>query len=166
VSRKRTHPGGGGRTRNPNSLANLKRGGTRAPIGNTQAMTHGFRSAALVKDVEAEVRELMDALADTAPVRDVDGSLPAADTVAVETAARALKRYRSVSAWCDAHGRIDEKTGNEKSAAQYELRAERSLQLSLDQLGMTPMARSKLGLRLAQAQSFDLARHWQEQGDA
>jgi hypothetical protein len=144
----------------------LKRGETVAPVGNTRAMTHGFRSEALVKDVESEVRELMDALADSAPVRDVDGGLPGADVVAVEAAARALKRWRSVSAWCDLHGRIDEKTGDEKSAANYELRAESALQRALDVLGMNPMARSKLGLRLAQAQSFDLARQWQREGDA
>jgi hypothetical protein len=32
---------------------------------------------------------------------------------------------------------------------------------------MSPMARSKLGLNIPRtAQSFDLARHWQEQDDA
>jgi hypothetical protein len=136
-----------------------------APLGNTWTVTHGFRSEALVKDVEAGVRELMDALAESAPVREADGSLPAADAVAIETAARALKRWRSVSAWCDLHGRVDEK-GEVKSAARYELEGERALQRALDNLGMSPMARSKLGLNLARtAQSFDLARHRQEQGD-
>src|SRR5262249_42952967 len=81
----------GGNSPNPEararSLANLKRGETRAPFGNTRGMTHGFTSAALVRDVEREVRELMDVLAEAAPVRDPDGSLPAADMVAVETAA-------------------------------------------------------------------------------
>jgi hypothetical protein len=41
-----------------------------------------------------------------------------------------------------------------------------ALHRCLDSLGMSPMARSKLGLNIARtAQSFDLARHWQEQSD-
>jgi hypothetical protein len=156
---------GGGGKRHPASLANL-RSAPPAPLGNANAMTHGFRSEALVRDVEAEVRELMDALAESVPVRDPDGGLPAADTIAVEAAARALKRWRHVSAWCDTHGRFDPKTHAERPAAGYELRAESALHLCLNSLGMSPMARSKLGLNLARAQSFDLARHWQEQDDA
>jgi hypothetical protein len=164
--RRKRNPGGGGRVRNPNSLANLKRGETVAPVGNSRAMTHGFRSDLLVRDVEAEVRELMDALAESAPVRDPDGGLPGADTVAVEAAARALKRYRHVSAWCEQYGRFDPKTHAECPAAAYELRAEAALHVCLNALGMSPMARSKLGLNIARtAQTFDLARHWQEQGD-
>jgi hypothetical protein len=120
-----------------------------------------------VRDVTVEVRELMDALAEGAPVREADGSLPAADVVAVEQAARALKRWRSVASYCDLHGRINEKTHAPCSAADYELRAERALARCLDSLGMSPMARSKLGLNIARtAGAFDLARHWQEQGDA
>jgi hypothetical protein len=48
-----------------------------------------------------------------------------------------------------------------------ELRAEGALHRCLDVLGMNPASRTRLGLNLARAaQSFDLARHWQEQGDA
>jgi hypothetical protein len=165
MSRRKRNPGGGGRTRNPNSLANLKRGETRAPIGNTHAMTHGFRSEALVRDVEAEVRELMDALAEQAPVRDPDGSLPGADIVAVETTARALKRYRHVSAWCEQYGRFDPKTHEERPAAAYELRAEAALHVCLNAIDMTAQSRSRLGLNLARAQSFDLAQRWAQEGD-
>jgi hypothetical protein len=129
-------------------------------------VTHGFRSEALVKDVEPEVRELMDALAESAPVRDPDGSLPGADIVAIEAAARALKRWRSVSAWCDLHGRVDPKKHEVRPAARYELEGERALQRCLDSLGMSPMSRSKLGLNIARtAGAFDLARHRQEQDD-
>ena len=74
---------------------------TPATVGNSRALKHGYRSEGLVKAVEAEVRELMDALAESAPVRDPDGGLPGADVVAIEAAARALKRWRHVSAWCD-----------------------------------------------------------------
>jgi hypothetical protein len=166
MTRRRRKPVGGGGARNSRSLANLKRGNSDPPIGNARAMTHGFRSEALVRDVEAEVRELMDALAESVPVRDPDGGLPAADTIAVEAAARALKRWRHVSVWCDAHGRFDPKTHAERPAAGYELRAESALHLCLNSLGMSPMARSKLGLNLARAQSFDLAREWQRDDEA
>ena len=82
-----------------------------APIGNSRRLLHGGRSERLVADVEVEVREMMDALGDAAPVRDPDGGLPAADVVAVEVGARALKRWRHLSAYNDLHGRIHEKTG-------------------------------------------------------
>jgi len=142
-------------------LANL-RPAPPAPAGNSRRMVHGGRSELLLRDVEAEVAELAAALGDTAPVRDPDGGLPIADVIAVEAAARALKRYRHLAAWLDAHGRIEERTGNVKPAADLELRAERQLNDALDRLGMNPMARSKLGLNIARSQQFDLARAWAE----
>jgi hypothetical protein len=123
--RKSDRPIGGGGARNPASLANL-RSAPPAPLGHTRSLIHGGRSEVLLRDVDAEVRELMDALGEAAPVRE-DGHLPVADVVAVEVAARALKRYRHLASWLDAHGRIKEKTGGVKSAAELELRAERQL---------------------------------------
>jgi hypothetical protein len=169
--RKRQGPAkgqGGGGQRNPRSLANLRPitvADGAAGIGNTRAMTHGGRSEALVRDVSDEVRELMDALGEGAPVREADGTVPAADTAALEIAARCLKRYRAVSTWLDLYGRLDEKTGEPKNAAHFELRCESALARALDVLGCSPMARSRLGLNIARtAGAFDLARHWQEQG--
>ena len=142
-------------------LANL-RAAPPAPIGNTRTRTHGGLATAKTMDVSAEVREVFDALAAAAPVRDFDGGLPAADEAAVEIAALALKRWRSVNAWCELHGRFEEKTGAEKPAARYELDAERALHKALDVLGMNPTSRMKLGLDVARAQSLDLARAWAE----
>ncbi|MET0511010.1 MAG: hypothetical protein ABW135_04955 [Thermoleophilaceae bacterium] len=88
----------------------------------------------LLRDVEAEVRELHEALAEAAPVRGPDGGLPAADVVAVERAARTLKRWRHVSVWCDLHGRLVERTGEVKPAARYELEAARELARALQPL--------------------------------
>jgi len=136
-------------------LANLRRGGPPAEPGNALAVKHGAYSEVLLADVEAEVRELIDALGSAAPVRAADGSLPHADLAAVEQAARALRRYRTVSAWCDAHGRLEERTGKVKPAADLELRAERALGLALDSLGMNPRSRARLGLDLAR--SVDVA---------
>jgi hypothetical protein len=140
-------------------LANLKRGESGTPKGQPSTrLTHGGRSVLLFRDVSEEVAELMEALGAAVPVRDADGSVPAADMAAIEYAARALKRYRHLSAWCDAHGRLEEKTGNVKPAANYELQAERSLVAALEALGMTPASRAKLGLDLAR--SADLAMEW------
>lgn len=142
-------------------LANL----TKPPppeIGNQRRLVHGGRSELLLRDVSAEIRELMDALAEGAPVRDPDGGLPTADVVAVERAARALKRYRHLTTWLDLHGRLDEK-GGVRPAAELELKAERSLDLALDSLGMNPMARSKLGVNLAR--TFDAAEYWAGRDD-
>lgn len=129
-------------------LANL-RPAPPAPAGHQRSLRHGGHSELLLRDVESEVEELMDALGDAVPVRDVGGGVPAADVPAIERAARALKRWRTLSTWCDAHGRIVEKTGAVKPAADLELKAERELAAALDALGMTPTSRARLGLDLA-----------------
>jgi hypothetical protein len=73
-----------------------------------------------------------------------------------------LKRWRGVVAYCDAYGRFEEKTGELKPAAEYELSTERALKAALADLGLDPTARMKLGLDIARASRFDLARHWAE----
>ena len=145
-------------------LANL-RAAPPAPIGNARTVKHAALATAATMDVSAEVRAIFDALADAAPIRDHSGGLPAADEAAVEIAALALKRWRSVNTWCELHGRFEEKTGAEKPAARYELDAERALHKALDVLGMNPTSRMKLGLDVARAQSLDLARAWQVEDD-
>ncbi len=112
--------------------------------------------------LDAEIEAIYRALADSAPVRDPDGGLPKADEAAVEVAARALRRWREVVAWCDLYGRYVEKTGAVKPAAEHELACERALTAALATLGLDPTARAKLGLDVARAQRFDLARYWQE----
>jgi Phage terminase, small subunit len=143
-------------------LANLRPGAHVAPLGNTRTLKHGARRVILRAELDAEVAEIYRALAEAAPVRDPDGGLPAADEAAVEVAARALKRWREVNAWCNTFGRIEEKTGRVKPAVEAELACERALKAALRDLGLDPTARAKLGLDVARAQSFDLARYWQE----
>jgi hypothetical protein len=128
-------------------LANLRRGGPVQP-GNANRLVHGGWSRALVADVSDEVAELMAALGDVAPVRDYDGRLPAADLIAVERAARLLRRYRALDAWLDLHGVIDDKTGAEKPAARLAHDVGESLGRALEALGMDPRSRAKLGLDL------------------
>lgn len=143
----------GGGQHHPASLRNLRP--ARTP-GVEPRLSHGAYSQRLVAHVESEVGELMDALGDAAPIREADGTVPAADLAAVEAAARALKRWRHVSAWCDAHGRIQERTGRVKPAAELELACERALHRALDALGMNPASRVALGVGVAR-QSLDLA---------
>lgn len=126
-------------------------------------MTHGAHSAALVADVSEEVSELAAALSDVAPVRDPDGGLPVADTVAIERCARLLRRYRRLEAWLDLYGELDEKTGGAKPAARLAEEIGTSLDRSLAALGMTPSSRAKLGLDLAR--TVDLAQEWNEGDD-
>jgi hypothetical protein len=61
---KSDKPVGGGGARHPNSLANL-RSAPAAPLGHTRSLLHGGRSELLLRDVDAEVRELMDALGES-----------------------------------------------------------------------------------------------------
>jgi hypothetical protein len=68
-----------------------------------------------------------------------------------------------VRAYNALHGELDAK-GNVKASARLENELKRAFDRDLHVLGLNPVARAQLGLTLAQAQSFDLARHWQEQG--
>lgn len=149
-------------------LANLKSGersgnlipGQGAEAGKAARTSHGAYSERLVADVNAEVRELLEALSDAAPVRAVDGGLPAHDVIAVERAARLLRRYRAVENYLDLHGLLDEK-GNVRPAAELSDQLGASLDRVLAALGMTPAARAKLGVDLAR--SADLA-SWMSDG--
>lgn len=141
-------------------LANL-RPAPPAPLGHTRTLIHGGRAEALYRDVDAETRELIDMLGDTAPVREPNGTLPAADAAMLEVAARLLRRYRRVSGWLDLHGRISE-AGEVKPAADLETRIERQLVDALAALGMTAASRIKLGVDLvrtaASAEDLEAAR--------
>ena len=67
-----------------------------------------------------------------------------------------------VVAWCETYGRFEERTGERKPAADYELQCERRLHEALDVLWGNPASRLKMGLDVARASQFDLARHWAE----
>lgn len=138
-------------------LANLR---AVPPVSPGRPPSHGAYSEALIANVEDEVRELAEALGETAPLRDADGGVPAADVVAFERAARALRRYRAVDTWVSLHGALDEKTGEVKPAARLADDLGRSLDAILDRLGLTPAGRTKLGLDVARAAAFDPLADW------
>jgi len=131
-------------------LANL-RPAPPAPAGNRQTLRHGGAATGATLPVSEAVREIVDALAASAPVRDAAGELPAADEATVELAARALCRVRRVEAWCDMHGYLDERTGDVKPAVRYLEQATRTADRLLTVLGMNPRSRAALGLDLARA---------------
>ena len=144
----------GGLSRDPDArrrqLANLRAGAGAAGEGNRRAVRHGGRSEVLFRDVAPEVRELAAALGDGAPVRDADGGLPPSDAVAVERAARILRRLRSVESWLDLHGQVAE-DGTVRPAAELAVRLSGELGRALDSLGMSPRSRAALGLDLVRA---------------
>jgi phage terminase small subunit len=157
--RKSTKPIGGGGARNPASLANLIPGAGHSRPGDRRALAHGgYASASLIADVTAETREIMDGIAEVAPVSD------AADVLAIEACAVSLKRWRSVVAYRESHGWVDEK-GNPKPIVNVEHTAEGALWRALGNLGLHPQSRARLGLTLAKAQAFDLAAAWQAQDE-
>jgi len=143
-------------------LGNLKPAPA-APAGNLRTLRHGGRATASTLPVAETAEEIRQALADSAPVRAQDGGLPPADEAAVEVAALALARVRRVTAWLDAFGYLDEKTGDVKPAVRYLEQATRTAERLLSALGMTPTSRARLGLDLAR--QVDLARIMSEPDD-
>src|SRR4051812_40302168 len=92
----------------PNSLANLHaHPAPPAPRGHTRSLHHGGLAKVTIPGLDRARGEILDGLADGAPVKDPDGSLPAADLASVELAARALARVRSVDDWIAEHGPFD-----------------------------------------------------------
>src|SRR4051812_39583204 len=105
-------------------LANL-RPAPPAPKGNKLPVTHGAH-ANPPPALDAARAAIYDALAASAPVRDRDGGLPAADSTVVELAASALARFRALDAHVTAKGPIDRR-GRLTSAAKHLERVQRNL---------------------------------------
>lgn len=135
-------------------LANLKRYPA-PPNGNVRALKHGgnARKATLIP-AGSWAQRIYEELEREAPLRDSDGSLPLHDRQAVELLASGLARLQSVEAWLHTRTAVDEK-GNPWPAEDTARRLRREIAALLHALGMTPRARSALGLDLAR--TFDLA---------
>jgi hypothetical protein len=132
-------------------LANLKAPPPPTPA-NQFALKHGAHSAVLMRDVSAEVAELQAALGELVPFRPAGVGPP---VVATEACARALKRWRSVGSWLDAHGRLDLK-GAPRPAARFELELEAALWKAIEQLALSPASAAELAAKLGLAQAaFD-----------
>ncbi len=92
------------------------------------------------------MREVYEALAADAPLRDPDGELPRPDHAQVVLLAKCLCRLEDVEANVAAYGQLDERTGAVRPAAEREDRLRKEAADYLDALGMTPRSRARLGL--------------------
>jgi hypothetical protein len=158
---KRRSTGGGG-SRNPRSLANLRRGVTKAPVGNTRSLRHGAYARVAEQTLDEKTKAIFDALAADAPLRDADGELPSHDAVMVRLLADCMCRLDSIGAWLAGRWATDEA----RPVLDVEMKLRNQALDLAESMGMTPRSRARLGLDVRRAETFDLARHWQEQGDA
>jgi len=149
VKRKRKTQRTGGSTRNPRSLANLKRGNQSSP-GNRSAVTHGARARMTECELKPKVAEVFRALAEDAPVREGE-ALPNADAPVVRMLAEALVRIDRIADYLDRKGWEGE-DGNPRPVLGYESRLREHALTLMRELGLTPASRAKLGVDLVRAQ--------------
>jgi len=135
-----------------------------APAGNGRAVKHGAYARVAADRLDAKVREVFDALAEDAPLRDPDGALPAADGACVRLAAEALCRLDSVGDWLARRGIEDAQGELRAGVLEVEAKLRREASDHLDALAMSPRSRARLGVDVARVASFDLARHWSDSG--
>lgn len=134
-------------------LANLKRGGNPAPAGNRLAVKHGGYARVIAGTLDTKIEAIRAALEEDAPLQH------AADAAMIHQLAELMHRRDGVSANLTAYGLFDE-TGNERPAVGLYLRFANAVLDHAESMGMTPRSRAKLGLDVARAQTFDLAKHW------
>lgn len=134
-------------TKRTRQLANLRPGAKPAPKGNSRAATHSAYAKVSSAQLDKKAREILEALTADAPVREDDGSLPAADAPAVRMLADALVRLDTISTFLDQRGWLDD-DGKERPVLVYEGRLRGHALDLMRELGMTPASRAKLGLEL------------------
>lgn len=133
------------------SLANLKPGAKPAPPGNKRALRHGGYAEIAERDLEAKVAEVYSAIGEDLPLRE-DGEVPRADAAALRLLAECLCRLESVSDFLGRRGWQDD-DGEVRPAVDLERRLRSEALDLLRELGLTPAARSKLGVELTRAVS-------------
>jgi len=127
--------------------ANL-RNAPAAPLGNQRGRTHGVYAAIAEAELEAKTRQVFAALAADAPVRDVDGGLPAPDALVVRMLAEVMVRRERVRVEELRHG-LETRDGRLRGVVEYGLRLDAQALEYAKELGMTPRSRAALGLDLA-----------------
>lgn len=156
-------------------LANLRRGGP-ANAGSWQPgqsspnLRHGLHTRPpedpgewRLQILSPAAQELLEALAEAAPVRDAAGDVPIHDRLAIEAAAVDLIIVRRCLGFLVAQG-FEDSRGNQRPEVDGLGRANERLMKKLDRLGMTPASRAKLGL--AMARTADLATAMSERDPA
>jgi hypothetical protein len=82
-------------------------------------VTHGGYAAVVRERLDVKVREVYEALAADAPLRDPDGELPRADAVVVSLFAECLCRLEDVRADVRDHGWKDRGTGDPDPSSSW-----------------------------------------------
>lgn len=150
-------------------LGNL-RNAPAAPPGNRRAVRHGGYAEVARDRLEERTRRIFDELAVDAPLRDELGELPAADHLIVSLLAQCLVRLEDIAAYLTLRGLLDVK-GNVRPAAELERRLRAEAADHARELGLSPRARTSLGLELvrgasaAQQLEDHIAEHYGGQGD-
>jgi Phage terminase, small subunit len=156
--RKPTKPVGGGGARHPNSLANLVPGAGAGDGGLQRRLSHGGYAQLHRERIERKEREVYDALAADAPLRDSNGELPRHDAAQVALLCECLCHLEDVSANIRDFG-VLEQHGKRKGQPRTVVEVARTLRREaagyLAELGMTPKARAALGVDLQR--TVDLA---------
>lgn len=118
-----------------------------AAPGNTRAVTHGAFCERLVGPIAAEVLGVVGEMCEGLPAE--QSSFAAGRAVL----ARKLARLKMVSGHLDRDGYFN-KRGNPRPSVDLELELLRSVEKSLEALGLTPAAAAKLGVDLARSHSL------------
>ncbi len=135
-------------------LANLTPAPPVPPDGNTRRLTHGGYATIVRARLDEKMREVFDALAGDAPLREADGSLPAADALVVELLAECICRRENLREYLADYGWRDDESKEPKTAVlDLERRLRREAAGYADALGMTPRSRVRLGLDVVRVRS-------------
>lgn len=134
-------------------LANLKPP-TPAPKGHQRGLKHGAHAPVPPARLDAKTEAIYAELAGDAPVRGPDGELPRYDRHAVLMLADCLCRLDGIREWLGPRSVVSRK-GRVRSVVRHEARLRREAREWMDELGMTPRSRAKLGVDLAR--TADLA---------
>ena len=125
--------------------------------GLQRRLTHGGYAQLHAERVESKEREVYDALAADAPLRDSVGNLPRHDAAQVALLAQCLCRLEDVSANVRDFGVFEQRgkrKGQLRPAVELEAKLRREAAGYLDALGMTPKSRAALGLDLVRREDL------------
>lgn len=147
--------------------ANLVPGAGAGDGGLQRRLVHGGYARLVADEVDEQERLIFDALAEDAPIREVDGGLPAADTLTVSLLAECLAHRNRVKAHIAAYGEYwqsGKRKGDERPAVGRLVQLRREADRLADKIGMGSAARAKLGVDLAR--TVDEARRLTEEREA
>jgi len=130
----------------PAQRANLK-AAPPAPVGNEHRNLHSARATAATLPVDEHAERIRAILREQVPLRDADGSVPAADEVAIQLLALCMARIERVAAWINEHGEMDSRN-RLRPVVETERRLRNEARAHLAELGLTPRARVLIGLAL------------------